>query len=267
MNHTFDTPTPPYLDVLVPAGDVRIDATEGATSTEVSLDGPQELLDDAVVEQRDGTIRVEIRDRRGLFGFRSQEVHVVVRCPAGARARLRTKSADLLARGELSALDAATASGDLVADRVTGNVSVKSASGDVQAEKVGGDASFNTASGDVRAGRVGGAFRANLVSGDVRVREVGGAATVNTVSGDVALESVASGPVQVQAVSGDVEVGVRRGSRVHVDANTLSGDTRSDLDLSHEPDGQGEDGPLVELKIKTVSGDIAVVRAAQEVLS
>ena len=57
-------------------------------------------------------------------------------------------------------------------------------------------------------------------------------------------------------------MGVRRGSRVFVDANTVSGSTSSELELSDAPQEPGsEDGPLIELFAKTVSGDVRVERA------
>jgi hypothetical protein len=74
------------------------------------------------------------------------------------------------------------------------------------------------------------------------------------------LDAVTAGDVSVQAVSGDVQIGVRRGSLVYVDASSLSGDTRSELELGDLP--SAEDGPRIDLRLKTVSGDISVVRAA-----
>jgi hypothetical protein len=68
-------------------------------------------------------------------------------------------------------------------------------------------------------------------------------------------------------VSGDILIGVRRGSRVYVDANTVSGSTSSELNLTDAPaeDGDAGDadgGPMVEIRAKTVSGDVSLVRAA-----
>ena len=59
----------------------------------------------------------------------------------------------------------------------------------------------------------------------------------------------------------DVAIGVRRGSRAHLDCTTVSGDARSELELSgDEPDG---DGPFVEIRARTVSGDIRITRAQE----
>src|SRR5436305_593996 len=73
---------------------------------------------------------------------------------------------------------------------------------------------------------------------------------------------------QLRPRSGAAPAGhVRRGSRVYVDANTISGSTSSELDLQEAPDDANDDsgsddGPMVEIRAKTVSGDIAIARAA-----
>ena len=67
------------------------------------------------------------------------------------------------------------------------------------------------------------------------------------------------GQVNATSVSGDVTIGVRRGSKVYLDCNTISGDTSSELELT--TDAPAGDGPLVEIRAKTVSGDIRITRA------
>lgn len=266
MEQTFETPTPPRLELTVPAGLVEIE-TDAGDRTEIRLDASDEVLERTTVEQRGDTVVVHVEDKWGLFSGRSREVLLHVRCPEGASLKARTKSADVRVRGRLGRADVASASGDVAVEAVDGDASVKTASGDVEVRSTGGDLQVNTASGDVEAGAVRGTLRANVVSGDVRVEACDGTASVSAVSGDVELRAVRAGSVQVQTVSGDVEIGVRRGSRVHVDASTLSGDAGSELELGGDP-GAG-DGPTVELRLKSVSGDISVVRAPapQEVQS
>jgi DUF4097 and DUF4098 domain-containing protein YvlB len=86
-------------------------------------------------------------------------------------------------------------------------------------------------------------------------------ATVQTTSGDVALRTVEHGEVRVQTVSGDARVGVAHGIAVWMDATSVSGDLRSELgEVDEAPEGGETD--LVPLHVKTVSGDVAFLRAA-----
>jgi DUF4097 and DUF4098 domain-containing protein YvlB len=106
-----------------------------------------------------------------------------------------------------------------------------------------------------------GSGKINSASGAVRIADASGEIAVNTASGDIELESVATGAVKVNSASGDVEVGIAKGSRLWVDAQSLSGETSSELDLESGAPVEGDEGPLVELKARTMSGDISVRRA------
>jgi hypothetical protein len=65
--------------------------------------------------------------------------------------------------------------------------------------------------------------------------------------------------VELKSASGDIRVGIRRGSRVWLDVRSLSGDADSELDVGDAP--VDEEGPLVELTAMSMSGDIRVGRA------
>ena len=66
----------------------------------------------------------------------------------------------------------------------------------------------------------------------------------------------------MQTVSGDVRLGVSRGTRVWIDAASVSGSLESELGLQDADAEDGEAGTVVPLHVKTVSGDVTVVRAA-----
>jgi len=231
----------------------------------VRLDGPEDALSAAVVELDGSRLRIEIPERRLLSSLGRRHVDVHVRCPEGSAATVHTGSADVRASGRLGAVDVKTASGDLTIEHAE-RATLKSASGDIDVGSVDGPASVSTASGDATVGRVGGDFTANLVSGDLDLGEAAASVTASSVSGDQKLRCVATGDVRLSSVSGDVEIGVRTGSRVHIDAHSVSGDLSSDLDLGDEP--RSGDGPTVSIRVKSVSGDVAVIRShttAQEV--
>jgi len=271
-NWDFDTPGPVRLDLEVPLGRIEIE-TEATETTHVELEAltsaGEDLIAEALVECRDraGTheVRVFVPERRGWFiSFESDpHIRLHVTCPANAELAVRTKSADVTARGDYSSADVKTASGDVQLADVAGDARVKTASGDVALQRVGGQAQVNSASGDLAIERVDGDAKVQLVSGDVLIRDARASVHANTVSGDQRLEAVAEGVVESHSVSGDVWIGVRRGSRVHVDANTVSGSTSSELELSDAPaDSGGDEGPSLDVRAKTVSGDIAIARAS-----
>jgi len=268
----FDTPGQVRLDLEIPFGRIEVDTAEGDT-THVSLEGNEsvsrELVENARVEtyQRGDSaeVVVEVRHRGIMFSIgRSPEIRLRVTCPPGADMTARTKSADISARGNYRGVEVKTASGDIEIDEVESDARIKTASGDVSVQEVGGQAEIQSTSGDVALQRVGGDLIVKLVSGDLWVRDAGASVHANSVSGDQRLEAVFSGTVEATAISGDVYVAVRRGSRVYVDATTVSGSTSSELELSDAPTDDGEpdeDAPMIDVRAKTVSGDVMIARA------
>ena len=278
---TYSTPGPLRLNLEIPAGEIEIE-TGNTDETHVVLeaiannDAIRDLVENSRIElvrRGDGhEVIVEAKARTGIFislsrgpGIRlgGPDVRLRITCPHGADLDVSTKSADLRARGQFGTVDLKTASGDSQIENATGAARIKTASGDVHIEDVASSLEVQSVSGDLHAGAVHGDIRAQLVSGDVHVRDAGGSISTNTVSGDQRFEAVERGRMELKAISGDVTVGVRSGARVYVDANTVSGSTSSEFELSDAPvqETQAEDAPLVELFVKTVSGDVRIERA------
>ena len=278
-SETFSTPGPVRLDLELPAGAIELETAE-TDETHVELESAsgkasvEEMIADARIElSRRGDVyqvSVEVRTRHGVWiSFSSgpdirlgtPDLRLRISCPKGAELDVRTKSADLRARGEYGKVDVKTASGDINIDEAA-DTYVKSASGDIHVELVDGTLDVKTASGDLHAGSVTRDASLNLVSGDVYIGDCGGSVSTNTVSGDQRYEAVVNGRVELRAVSGDIAVGIRRGSRVFIDANTVSGSTSSEFELAEAPQAApNPDAPLVEVFAKTVSGDVRLERA------
>jgi len=269
MEHAFDTPGPVRLRVSIGSGNVEVE-TGLVDRTEIVLTplnrGAHDVIGEVAVrclEVHDG-YEVEIEEPK-KWGFVSgilhnAEIGVLVRCPVGTSVETKTGSADVTVRGEVSSGQAKSGSGDVSFDAVTGELQVNVASGDVRVSQVGGGCMIKTASGDVRVGRVDGDFAGSLVSGDLRLEDARASVAVTSVSGDQWIGAVSGGEIRLQAVSGDVRVGVRPGLRLWIDATSVSGDMSSDLDAADAP--PAGDGPLVQLRAKTVSGDVQITRAA-----
>jgi DUF4097 and DUF4098 domain-containing protein YvlB len=244
---TFSTPGKVKLDVNIPTGDLDVETAETDTTT-VDLevrghDGEQHEREAQIeLRERGGRYEVVVAARRGLISFRNREYNVRITVPHGADLEANVASADVTGRGRF------------------GDAEINSASGDVELEHVEGTLEVDTASGDVEVGQAGRA-KVNSASGDVRIDETDGGADVNTASGDIDLRAVRSGAVKVNSASGDVDVGIAKGSRLWVEAQSLSGETSSELELESGAPIESDEGPLVELNARTLSGDISVRRA------
>ena len=266
MQKTFDVPGPVELDIRLASGEIEVDPSlEGRVEVELTAhdDESERLIEATRVELADRRLLIDVPQRRGGFTFGivfgRSGISCRVRCPEGSGLDAKTKSADVLARGTLGKLYVATASGEVSADRVTGSVNVKTASGEVDVREAGDEVTVQSASGDIDVGSARGAVSVNTASGDVRIGDAGGDVSANTVSGDLELGAVLRGRVGVHSVSGDVRVGVRRGAKAYLDCTSVSGDMSSELDgLAEPPAG---DGPFVEIKARTVSGDVTIMRA------
>ena len=270
---SFETPGRVALRIAAPAGTVVVDPwDEPRTDVEVTAlrgdDGSERAAAETRVEatERGGRheILVRVPKPEGRFGFlsRSPELQVAIRCPEGADLELTTQSADLLARGSSGEVTVRSASGDVSLGDARA-LAFTTASGDLTAGTIAGEVTSKGASGDVDIRSIVGPAAINTVSGDVRVGPTGDSIAVNTVSGDVELEAV-GGAVRVSAVSGDVGVAARPGLALWIDAQSVSGTMRSELEVADLPAADAGEAP-VELRVRTVSGDVRISRATSRV--
>ena len=262
------------LKVRNPSGDVQIETADVAETTVdlVALndsDATHQAIEKANVSARGDEVVVELEGGRGWsisigsWGIGSARVGVRITCPNRSDLECDTASADVRVTGILGDTRIRTASGDLRLERVEGLLEAKSASGDVQVEHVEGRATVSTVSGDVQVRTAMSGLAVNSVSGDAVLGEIYGDVTAGTVSGDLMVRAAGPGEVGLKAVSGDVVVAMRRGLRVRLDVNSVSGSVGSELDVSDVP--VRSDGPEATVRVRTVSGDVRITRAAEAV--
>ena len=269
--HVFETPGSVSLQVKLPSGRVLVTtADEPRTTVEVVAVGRrgQDAIDEIEVtmDERLGryAVKVEQKDR-----FRWGPIQITwggdfecrIVCPSGTDLDLAGGSTDLRSDGELGEVSVRTASGDIRLESVRGDLQVKTASGDISVDTIASQASLVTVSGDLGVERVDASLTARAVSGDVTIGVISGPLALSTTSGDVDIKSVAGGDVRVQTVSGDVRVGIAPGTRTWIDAASVSGRLESELGLDQEPAAETDEA-VVPLHVKTVSGDVSIVRAA-----
>lgn len=220
----------------------------------------EDLADLVVVEHRTGenpTVGIDTDPARD--GWRAS-FKITVTAPTGSNVRVQSQSSDVKLSGTAQLVDVRTASGDVELDRIQGKTLVQTASGHVRIAAAESAVDIRTASGDVKVGPVGGDALVHTTSGDIDLGAVAGNIGARSVSGDVTVADAVSGHAEVNAVSGDVEIGVHAGTLASINLSTVSGSTDTDFEVSGEaPEG---DAPLLEITVKTTSGDIRLRRAA-----
>jgi DUF4097 and DUF4098 domain-containing protein YvlB len=105
---------------------------------------------------------------------------------------------------------------------------------------------------------VGGTLKVKSGSGDIVVKQGGEALDVMAGSGDLLVKRVEHGRLNARTGSGDIVVGVARGTAAYLDIMTVTGEVRSELDGTEGPD-QSDD--TVEIHVQTGSGDVVLQRA------
>ena len=114
------------------------------------------------------------------------------------------------------------------------------------------------ADGPIVVDAVTGPAEATTSSGSVELGSLASGATVRSAYGAVRVRDAVRGTVRVDGSYGAVDVGVRRGTAVWLDASSQHGVVRSDLAADAGP-GEGED--TLELRLRTGYGSITVHRS------
>jgi len=248
MEWTFDLEAIGVIDVRLAAG--RVDVVVAAEGR-VRVEATDADADRLIVERTGSNVSV-----RQTSSFLSRSVAVTITVPAGSDLRVGGGALDVAMAGELGEVTVKTASGDIRLDHAR-RARLSTASGDVHVGSVDGDITISGASADLYVGSVGGDLEITLASGDARAGCVSGNARVSTVSGDVWLDRVDGGLIEMKSISGDLQVGLPAGSRVHADLTSMTG-------TIHTPERDADAAPAnrqVRVTGHTASGDIRIDRA------
>ncbi|MFL6204901.1 MAG: DUF4097 family beta strand repeat-containing protein [Acidimicrobiales bacterium] len=254
-SYRFPVDGPTHLRVRNSRGTVQITAD----------DIPETLVD---VSGRDdvGTVRVSASDDgrevtvevpRSWRPGGPPRYDITVRVPVRSTVDVVTASATIDTRGALAAAEAKSASGAITIEQVEGDCRAQSASGHVALGTIGGTVTLKSASGDLHVARAGGRCTARTASGAVDVGWAGDLVSAVSASGGVTVRDAARGEVSCKSTSGNVAVGVRKGTLVWLDLSTVSGRTISSLRGEAGPAGDGSEDVLT-IKASTVSGNITI---------
>lgn len=246
---SFDVGDRPTIEVRIASGHIHIEEGPARTiGVSISATNPDKLL----VEQFRDHIQIGEEGRlRGSYRVRLE-------VPTGTDVNTAVASGNVDVRGPVGDLTARSASGDINVRYAAGRAEIKVASGDVVIRQAGGDTRVASASGDVKIAAADADCSISTASGDVDLGTVTGSLNVKTASGGVLVKRFQGETLIAKSVSGRLDLRIATGRRVDLDIRTLSGrvDLPSPTDSPTPPDG-----PEVQLRAKSVSGNITIGRA------
>ena len=204
----------------------------------------------------------------------SESVEVRVELPAGSRltadvggsVRTTGRLGATRVKGSLGSVEVES-SADLWVRAGHGNLTVGSADGAVELiadhgqmriGTVRGDAILKSSHGSVTIDEVGGDVEAKLSYGELEIERARGGVAAKTAYGSIRLGEVSSGSVQVESGYGQIDVGVRAGVAVWLDAASRDGRVRNQLEGASAPTDSDES---VAVRARTTYGDITITRS------
>lgn len=222
-------------DIVIQAGGGDTISVEAIKRTRGSDSADQFARTQVEMMERAGRVEVRV----AYTGQRNHaSVDFNVTAPAGTALAIRSVSGDVRITGIHGDVRAESVSGDVTAVDVRRAGLLKSVSGDidVSAVKHEGELRTESVSGDVvvRDAQVRG-LAAETVSGELRLTDVtGDRVSAKSVSGGVDFSGplAQGGRYELKSHSGDVRVAIANNAGFELEANSFSGNVRSDLPLT-----------------------------------
>src|SRR3989449_8236067 len=245
------------------------------------FDNPQKRLDDTIanppIEQTGETIRIG----KEMSRMRNVSIAYSIQVPRDTEVNATVASGAQTIRGVRGPVKVQAASGSVRVEKIERDAHLSTASGSVSATDIGSEVHVTSASGSVTVSNTKGDVIVNAISGVIRIAKPGGRIEADTASGEVEIQGAAndvkahaaSGRVSVQGnpgadsywelktVSGAVQLGVPASANLHLSAEAVSGEIRTDIPIIVEEQGKhslrahmGSGGGRVD--VHTVSGEI-----------
>ncbi len=243
-------------EVTVTAWDrntVHVGGTLGDGARPLEITGPDDDLE----------IKVRAQGHSGLLNWGSDNAMgpstLNVQVPRGASLDVNVVSAPLSIDGTIGGtVEVSSVSGRVRINARTPKLSVDSVSGSIEQAGHADTADLQTVSGDILAPVLGDEARLETVSGKIQVH--GGPwkkVTLSTVSGDldVAGGMAADGKMDIDSMSGDVQVSLPPDVSTSIHASSFSGNLRSAFGATEH----NEHGPGSELNATVGSGSARIV--------
>lgn len=284
VRHTFESDTAVQIDAQLRASSLNLTAGPVESITvEVTPASGAGAADagDVVVERSGNLLHIEVPEaeesalRLGLLQIGSQTSHrysIHVQVPDGSSLRARAGSGSVIAEGPLEVVRTSCGSGRITVQQA-GQMHAKAGSGDITVQQAGRleaaagsgeisvavveEAKLTAGSGNMRLGEAG-KLELKTGSGDIAIDQLHGELRAKTGSGNITVQRAVAGSVAATAASGAITLGIPAGTAVLQDCSTVAGRLSSSLE---QAEGPGDAAHRLELRARTVSGDISLHRA------
>jgi hypothetical protein len=260
-----------------------VTATERGTATvDVRPHRPDRESDARAVHQTqvafvDGNLTiVQPKDWRSFSPLGGLgEVDIDVEIPLGSRIRGASTVGSFEVMGLISACTFTTTAGDLTIDDVE-TASVRTTAGSIDIGRLGGNSDVTTSAGSVRIGQIDGSARIKNSTGNTTIGRADGelvvqgaygsiviertsdTVEVKTAYGNLRIDEVIRGSVRMESSYGELQVGIRVGTAVWLDAQSSMGRVKNSLQADPGPEGSDD---TAEIYARTSFGNIVVRRA------
>ena len=288
INKSFKVGANGTLDVGNVSGDITVN--EGGTDTIVvdavkkfrgrDADAKDQFAKTQVTMEERGAGRLEVKTvyDRSTHNMRTS-VDYTITAPAGTTVYAHSVSGDVKVTNIKGEVRAETVSGDVTATNTPGASLVKTVSGNATVSGVvsGNELRVSSISGDVTVtGAKVRSIDADSISGDVHMTSVTcDRATAKSISGDIDFGGglAKSGHYEFKSQSGNIQVNLVGAPGFELDANSFSGNVRSDLPITlRAGESMGGHGPgkkihgthgdgSAQLVLTSFSGDIVIANA------
>ncbi|GHA20206.1 hypothetical protein GCM10008090_32680 [Arenicella chitinivorans] len=249
---------------------------EGWNKPQIRVTGDVDNARDFVFKTDGDETLIETESKGGFWGGNNRGGHakLTIYVPRQSALLLEGVSTSFAIIKVDGPVNTSTMSGDISLDGGKGKVKLESVSGDIDIVNATGDVSVSSVSGDIKARVDASDFEAQTVSGDIE-GEIGKSEHVelNSVSGDieVSLALINGGELDADTVSGDIDITFANQGDLHASfeietgpggqvKNRITDDkTTSFMSLSGSLQfklGRGES----EIDLETMSGTITIDR-------
>ena len=218
---------------------VKIDALKIAEASSLSRAQEDSKKVTIEVNQEGNVLRIETKypDHKGIWGHDSLDVSVYYKVwiPDKATLEIKSVSGDVMAEGAGALVGVNVVSGDVVVRGAGQGADCKTVSGELTLEGIAGEVDLKSVSGTITINRISGSVAAETVSGDIEIREASDAKSLKlkTLSGDIIYQGKVNpnGRYTLKSHSGDINLVLPSDSAFEFEAETFSGDIKSDFEL------------------------------------